>query len=534
MACDELMGGWDIYGPCYLHPRRPGSLEWPWPQRRPRPGLGPGPATAVPRPPSRGFTLVELLVVVVIIGLISLVTLPVVLPAWNHREVTGAAQVVQSVLNGARARAAAIHRPAGIRLLPDASLGFIGGPFLPGPPNAPPGFTPTVNPYAGLPDPTQILAYDRILPIESAPSYREGRCTPISAATIAYLEAAGVPVASYPPGGAPVDTMGQPLCLVVVESVVDPTTGAPNAPTSWFWNVRVGDRIQFNSAGPWYTVIGPMAVSPANPNPQYQGNTELFVNAGPPGAAPLLTTPVVGGQPVEYLLLVNGVDDNRNGWTDEGFDGVDNNLDGVPDNLPEWERETWRGSIASHSQANLAYTIERRPAPGPNAQAVALPSAMVVDATTWHTSRERSRLPVNPLTGVVDIVVNPDGTVVPTTVYSTPSSRGMSAAWLHVWLAEREDVIAPREDSGGNLLPWAPGAAYTLPIPEPGSAVGSLPGPYLKGERMLVSLEVRSGTILVNRNPPALFDPTLGYQAQRGSWGASYPFLQAEQGVTAH
>ena len=34
---------------------------------------------------------------------------------------------------------------------------------------------------------------------------------------------------------------------------------SPNSPTSWFWNIRVGDKIQINNAGPWYTVVGPMA-----------------------------------------------------------------------------------------------------------------------------------------------------------------------------------------------------------------------------------------------------------------------------------
>lgn len=534
MACDSLTGGWDTYGPCFLHPRRPGRPDWPWP--------------AAPKP--RGFTLVELLVVIVIIGLISLATLPVVLPAWNHREVTSAAQTVQIAIHGARDRAAALGRPCGVRLLPDASLGFIGGDYLPD------GVTP--NPHAGIPDPTQILAYDRLIPLESAPSYNEGNCTPITPGTVAYLGAAGVPVGNYPPGGAPLDANGNPLCLVLVESAVNPTTGAPNPPTSWFWNIRVGDKVQLNSAGPWYTVIGPTFVAPGNPDPQYQGNSEGFVNVGPPGASPSLTVPTVGGRPVEYLLLVNGVDDNKNGFPDEGYDGIDNNSNGKKDLADplEWvpnllfdpsiqphggylifgETEAWLGSVASHTQVNLPYTVRRRPVPSQNAREVALPSSMVIDATTWGSSRERSRLPVDPNTGFVDIVVNPDGTVVPTTVYSAPSSSGMGSAWLHFWLAERQDVTAPHEDANGNILPWVAGVPYTLPIADPGSDAALLPGPYLKGERLLVSLSLRSGLTVLSRNPPALLDmgtsqqPGIGYNAQRGTWGASYPFIQAEQG----
>jgi hypothetical protein len=56
---------------------------------------------------------------------------------------------------------------------------------------------------------------------------------------------------------------------------------------------------------------------------------------------------------------------------------------------------------------------------------------VVIDLTTWGSTLERSRLPAgafNPFTGYVDILINPDGTVVSTTLYSSPSTFGMSAA----------------------------------------------------------------------------------------------------------
>ena len=52
----------------------------------------------------------------------------------------------------------------------------------------------------------------------------------------------------------------------------------------------------------------------------------------------------------EFLLLVNGVDDNDNGWIDEGWDGIDNNGDGNVDELAEWEPEVWTGASASLAQ----------------------------------------------------------------------------------------------------------------------------------------------------------------------------------------
>ena len=42
---------------------------------------------------------------------------------------------------------------------------------------------------------------------------------------------------------------------------------------------------------------------------------------------------------------------------------------------------------------------------------------------------------------MLDILLNPNGTVVPTTIYSAPSSFGMSSAFFHFWLAERSACL---------------------------------------------------------------------------------------------
>src|SRR6185437_2366337 len=182
-------------------------------------------------------------------------------------------------------------------------------------------------------------------------------------------------------------------------------TGLANAPTSWFWNVRLGDKVQLGGAGPWYTVVGPMIQGPN----QNAGNPEMFANVGPPGSVSALNP--TGSLPLDYLLLVDGRDDDADGWVDEGWDGIDQNGNGLVDEYQpgvfdtvngrqvervEWEAEAWQGAAAK-GLANVPYVIRRRPLPLPGARELALPTAIVIDATTWArgTSAERSRLPVD-------------------------------------------------------------------------------------------------------------------------------------------
>ncbi len=161
----------------------------------------------------------------------------------------------------------------------------------------------------------------------------------------------------------------------------------------------------------------------------------------------------------EFLFLVNGLDDNQNGWIDEGYDGVEQQhlvrepeqpARMTPMRSPNGKHEAWPASFVGQAvPTNQPYTIQRRPAPVSNSREISLPTNVVIDLTTWGNpalnlgTQERSQFPpgvINPYTGYVDILLYPNGTVVPTTIYSTPSSFGMSGAFFHFWLAERSDV----------------------------------------------------------------------------------------------
>lgn len=250
------------------------------------------------RPCPRGFTLMELLVVLLIILIVSAVALPTVFSSYSHRQVDEAGRLVQASLAGARDKAIRTGRPSGVRLLPDRAVSA----FL----------------ADGRPDPRGVLAANRILPVDVPPDYQEG--------SIGVYRAAVYPPAIRTVNGQP----GVP-CLVLEQTVLD-ANGLPNPPTNWFWNIRIGERIQIGNSGPWYTIVGPMV----------QANAELFLNVGAPGTTPPRLSQ---GVPAEYLLLTNGRDDDSNGWIDEGWDGVDNDGDGLVDELDEWEPEQWLGAI---------------------------------------------------------------------------------------------------------------------------------------------------------------------------------------------
>jgi prepilin-type N-terminal cleavage/methylation domain-containing protein len=447
-----------------------------------------------PAPAVSGFSLVELLVVLLIIGIVSVLVLPSMVTGLSDRQISEAARILQGGLVGARDSAIHNNAPSGIRLIPS--------PMFNG-----------INTSTGHLDPTMPLAADQFIPIEPAPDYMEG-CVNI------FGPGAGMNVPYPGPGGGsyPFYSPGSGV-LIIEESVYEPNPSLliPNPPTSWYWNIRLGDEIQVNQSGPWFKVVGPMTVTPAN------GNSEMFVNVGPPGPLNRQTSPLIrvfNGTLYypEFLLLMNSRDDNGNGWVDEGWDGLDNNGDGNIDELAEWEYEIWPSSFIAQSTVNYPYRIRRRPVPVSGGRATSLPSNVVIDLTTWGTTRERSRLPVNLYTGCVDILVNPNGDVVPTTIYSTPASFGLSSAFFHFWVAERSDVFNPAAGSTAPLLP--------LPL-----GVGPTPtnGRQLRGSYQLLTLFTRTG--LLTHNPSVPFDNPSA-PANGTSYNANWPFLQAQQGAS--
>lgn len=302
----------------------------------------------------RGFTLVELLVVMVIVVMVSVVALPTIYSSFRERSIQEAARLVQATFTAAKDDAVRFGTMRGVRFVPDPSD---------------PGIC------------------SRLLPIGSAADYSEGLLTVTDPATLP----AGF-VLPYP-------------CLMVEQATRD-LQGRTTAPTSWPGNVRVGDRLQVGRNGPLYTVVGP--TDPANPT------DEGFVAI----TMPLVRTdPSAGEVKVDYLWLVNGVDDDRNGFADDGWDGVDNNNDGVKDEAREWEVERW----LQPPVASSPYAIRRRPAPIDPTRGTVLPAGVVIDT---------AGLPP-------ELVLDATGATTETGPYGVPSRIGLKGHEFKVHLIER-------------------------------------------------------------------------------------------------
>ncbi len=179
----------------------------------------------------------------------------------------------------------------------------------------------------------------------------------------------------------------------------------------------------------------------------------------------------------------------------------------------------------------LTYSISRRPIVVPRARETTLPGGVVIDATSWATTAERSRLPIDPKTLYVDILVNSNGQVVPTTEYSSPTSAD-HLPFYHFWLSERPDVHEITDLWGGtgtnpvaspNANPNS-GMTFALPMPltvyqNSNPALATIPNVSLKGERWLISLFTRTGYVASNsiENFSTLDISAPFYAAQQGA-----------------
>lgn len=373
-----------------------------------------------------GFTLVELLVVLFIVGLVSAATLPIIIPTLNQRQVQEGSRIVQQALINARFAAMSTGRPAGIRLLPDPIL-----------------FGPDPNDFY------RPLVYNRMVQLEPAPDYSDGQVRIHSGgasgqAMLDFFKAAGDNWANQLNGFGGIALKNSPQYNNLI-AIIDPRIvvsqfkdlNTYSEPTNWSWNIKAGDRMTLGVSNTNQYVIAGPAFSNSYPNlekfinfqnPEYTAKFILL-----PTKIDTLSGQTVQDHPSEILYLVNegnrsfdNIDNNNDGVADPAFNGKDDDENGVIDNSAEmfWSRNAdpvksivrpmfnagakdadiiealqntfeWDpvsiGSsrlgtsrllgVGSKSEA-LEYNIKRRMVPSANSAEVGLPSDVVIDATT--------------------------------------------------------------------------------------------------------------------------------------------------------
>lgn len=312
-----------------------------------------------------GFTLIEQLVVIAIISM-TFVLGVVVFGVTRSQRLRTAASMVDSAIEQARDRAMLAAKT-------DARSEYAGR---------------HVGGLTGV-----RITRDRLIPLYAGSTYAEGKVSVRS---------------DWPEGFTP------PYRRLVLEEAKFDAAGKRNNPTSWYYNVRLGDAVRVS--GHDYIVCGPMEAA----------NAEGYVTIGAPGSLSPLDR---GYGPVEFLYLVDAVDDNLDGIIDSGWNGLNDDLDGYTDEDDEWEVERWQG-LAAAGLESVPYSIMRRPSPMSNG-AKQLPAGVVVDfagSTFWGKSATDS----------IDVAIDQYGMARPLSPYALAQTP-LAAAAVSLRLCELAD-----------------------------------------------------------------------------------------------
>ena len=475
----------------------------------------------------RGFTLIELLVVILIILLVSAVVLPTVLPAISHRQVSEAARILQGALVGARDTAINNNAPAGIRLLPDPVLN---------------GINPATD-WSARWTPTRDPGLQPVHPDPARAGLLGGACQ-CGSGTSCTLSTSPIPTRRTSSTRRPRALRSDDLLSRGNQRDALPRAVGLSDPTAPTCSTRRPPGTGTSGLATRSSSTTRESGTPSSARCTSTTPSCSSTSAIPGRRLPLLRTLATA------RLTTRSSSSSSTAWTTTRT--ATWTTAGTASTTMETGSSTkssassvtihWRSGSRSRpgrarslnverDHQNIPYTITRRPVVSPGSRETPLPSNVVVDLTTWNADSvsahgyvsERSRLPVDPTTGYVDILLNPNGTVVPTTEYSSPSSFGMNSAFYHFWLAERGDLFDPVATPGAfpTCCRWCP-ERLSVPIPTPTIALRQ--PVRLKGERRLITLFTRTGQ---HHHQPGR---DVRRRANREP-GPNLPFLAPQQGI---
>ena len=350
---------------------------------------------------------------------------------------------------------------------PEPSPGGRGGPDPPGRAWSVPATRPsaTTPPAASASCPTRLqrpgAEHRSWRTTGSSPSRRPPTTPPAGSRSLSgagrisrrYLEGAESGRGNRASGTADVD-----------ETPIEPDNGIPNERTSWFWNIRVGDKIRFNDAG--RLLHGRRAAMNTSHHQHGRRTPSCSSTSGRP--VDLASGPVSSSVPElqpyssnpEFLFLVNGQTTTSDGFIDRAGTGSIITIIGHRQTTwragvrrDELRSEQWVGAETSRNAAAARRRCSstsrtrslRRPVAVPGAREVTLPGGVVIDADDLER-RPRSgrgcRSTRRPL--YVDILVNPTARSCRPRRTRAPRRRPASP-FYHFWLTERQDVHEPTE-----------------------------------------------------------------------------------------
>lgn len=220
----------------------------------------------------RGFTLVEMLIVVGIFLALAVVTTPIALRLNQGRALRDAVRLTQATLIGARDRAAVTKRPVGVRFLVDEDTpNVVRAMQLVQQVNPNPKMQGTVHLVRPLPPVGATPPGPNPLPLARLPGLHFQPPANFNPALNAIPPAHVLP----PFDQTTVTSATQPACLVVGARDIANAKAFPDF--SSFAN-RVGE-IRFNGAGPWYRF------TPLTSQDIWLINGDFSLNSAPPSPA---------------------------------------------------------------------------------------------------------------------------------------------------------------------------------------------------------------------------------------------------------